>query len=98
MSRPAMVILQGLSSITTRITLHSSKALLNLRNGPKDCSLGCNKSVHSKLVIFYSNGTYHIKAISVIAKKLNSVACVCERTIPTERPPLVGEVSANFCG
>jgi hypothetical protein len=21
-----------------------------------------------------------------------------ERTIPTERPPLVGEVSANFCG
>ena len=27
-----------------------------------------------------------------------SVALVCERTIPTERPPLVGEVSANFCG
>jgi hypothetical protein len=21
-----------------------------------------------------------------------------ERTIPTERPPLVGEVIANFCG
>jgi hypothetical protein len=30
--------------------------------------------------------------------KLNSVALVCERTIPTERPPPVGEVSANFCG
>jgi hypothetical protein len=28
----------------------------------------------------------------------NSVAYVRERTIPTERPPLVGEVSANFCG
>jgi hypothetical protein len=28
----------------------------------------------------------------------NSVALVRERTIPTERPPLVGEVSANFCG
>jgi hypothetical protein len=28
----------------------------------------------------------------------NSVALVSERTIPTERPPLVGEVSANFCG
>jgi hypothetical protein len=26
----------------------------------------------------------------------NSVALVRERTIPTERPPLVGEVSANF--
>jgi hypothetical protein len=31
-------------------------------------------------------------------KTINSVACVRERTIPTERPPLVGEVSANFCG
>ena len=30
--------------------------------------------------------------------KLNSVAIVRERTIPTERPPPVGEVSANFCG
>jgi hypothetical protein len=33
-----------------------------------------------------------------IKKKLNSVALVRERTIPTERPPPVGEVSANFCG
>jgi hypothetical protein len=30
--------------------------------------------------------------------KLNSVALVRKRTIPTERPPLVGEVSANFSG
>ena len=28
----------------------------------------------------------------------NSVALVRKRTIPTERPPPVGEVSANFCG
>jgi hypothetical protein len=28
----------------------------------------------------------------------SSVALVHERTIPTERPPLVGEVSANFYG
>jgi hypothetical protein len=28
---------------------------------------------------------------------LNSVAWVRERTIPTERPPLVSEVSDNFC-
>jgi len=27
-----------------------------------------------------------------------SVALVRERTIPTERPPPVGEVSVNFCG
>jgi hypothetical protein len=30
--------------------------------------------------------------------KLNSVAWVRERTIPTERPPLVCEASANFAG
>ena len=29
---------------------------------------------------------------------INSVALVRTRTIPTERPPPVGEVSANFCG
>jgi hypothetical protein len=33
-----------------------------------------------------------------LKKKLNSVALVRKRTIPTERPLLVGEVSANFCG
>jgi hypothetical protein len=30
--------------------------------------------------------------------KLNFVALVHKRTIPTELPPLVGDVSANFCG
>jgi hypothetical protein len=35
---------------------------------------------------------------SSIATKLNSVAWFRERTILTERPPLVDEVSANFCG
>jgi hypothetical protein len=31
-------------------------------------------------------------------KQTNSVVWVRERTIPTERTPFVGEVSANFCG
>jgi hypothetical protein len=31
-------------------------------------------------------------------KQTNSMVRVRERTIPTERPPLVGEVIANFCG
>jgi hypothetical protein len=31
-------------------------------------------------------------------KKLNSVAIVRKRSIPTERPPLVDEVSTNLCG
>ena len=43
-----------------------------------------------KLLSFY----YHRSS----KLKLNSVALVRERTIPTERPPPVGEVSSNFCG
>jgi hypothetical protein len=31
-------------------------------------------------------------------KKKNSVALARKRTMPTGRPPLVGEVRANFCG
>jgi hypothetical protein len=33
-----------------------------------------------------------------LQNKTNSMALVHKWTIPTERPPLVGEVSANFCG
>jgi hypothetical protein len=32
----------------------------------------------------------------IAKKKKKSVTLILERTIPTERPPLVGEVSANF--
>jgi Na+-transporting methylmalonyl-CoA/oxaloacetate decarboxylase gamma subunit len=39
-----------------------------------------------------------VKSYYILIKKLNSMALVRERTIPTERPPPVGEVSANFCG
>jgi hypothetical protein len=31
--------------------------------------------------------------IGILTKKTDSVTLVCKRTIPTERPPLVGEVS-----
>jgi hypothetical protein len=34
----------------------------------------------------------------VLETKLNSVAVVSKQNIPTERSPLVGEVSSNFCG
>jgi hypothetical protein len=34
----------------------------------------------------------------LVKTKKNSMAFVSEQTIPTERPPLVGKVSANFCG
>jgi hypothetical protein len=31
-------------------------------------------------------------------QKQNSMVRVCEQTIPTERPPLVGDGIANLCG
>jgi hypothetical protein len=37
-----------------------------------------------------------IMRLTINLAKLNSVALVRKRTIPTERPPPVGEVSANF--
>jgi hypothetical protein len=40
----------------------------------------------------------HVRDAYVERKeKTNSVALVRKQTIPTERRPLVGEVSANFC-
>jgi hypothetical protein len=38
--------------------------------------------------------TVHMSAVS----HMGDAELVRERTIPTERPPLVGEVSANYCG
>jgi hypothetical protein len=37
---------------------------------------------------------FHLKKL----KKLKPMVWVRERTIPTERQPLVGEMIANFCG
>jgi hypothetical protein len=46
---------------------------------------------------YLSVGAGEDRAVTVISSwTLDSVASVRERTIPTERSPLVGEVSANF--
>jgi hypothetical protein len=34
----------------------------------------------------------------MVHTKKNSVALVRERTIPAKLPPLIREISANFCG
>jgi hypothetical protein len=41
---------------------------------------------------------WRISIVNFRVIKRNSVASVRERNISTERPPLVGEVSSNFCG
>jgi hypothetical protein len=53
-----------------------------------------NKLNHCSL----SNNINNSMIIIIIIIITNSVALVCERTIPTERPSLVSEVSANVCG
>jgi hypothetical protein len=44
------------------------------------------------MVVISEWGTISKEAVM----KLNSVAMVRERTIPTERPPLAGEFSVSF--
>jgi hypothetical protein len=48
----------------------------------------------SKLLVYNSSYTQSI----IYTLLTYSVAVVRKRTIPTERPPIVGEASANFCG
>jgi hypothetical protein len=62
--------------------------------------MGCTSAVYFHIFFFVrtlngtrSNFMAHHKTVS---KK--SVSLVRERTTPTERPPLVDEVSANFSG
>jgi hypothetical protein len=54
----------------------------------------------TKCQLFYNckalNHVQQKKLVGCLAYKLNSLAVVLKRTIPIERPPLVGEVNANF--
>ena len=49
-------------------------------------------------ILYMTDGLLVSRLIVNTDHKLNSVALVRTRTIPTERPPPVGEVSANFSG
>jgi hypothetical protein len=61
---------------------------------------GSNKYLNSKAGIWneISSNARMKRKISYTDLKKNSMVWVRERTTPTERPPLVGEVIANFCG
>ena len=49
------------------------------------------------MMMIYSENEPSAEYAQIWGKKIKN-AVVRERTIPTERPPPVGEVSANFCG
>jgi hypothetical protein len=69
---------------------------------PSYCVTSATQLFHAlDLISVHSCLTYEIveQLIPLLAKtKLNSMVWVREQTIPTEWPPLVGEVIANFCG
>jgi len=63
--------------------------------------LDSNSVARGQIAMFYRSGSKQQAVVTYYVTKktkLNSVTLVRERTIPTERPPPVGEVSANFCG
>jgi len=74
---------QPIHRITANLFLFCSLPLPPQPPGPT------NRELHS------SRPDHYVQETKL---KLNSVALVRKRTIPTERPPPVGEVSANFCG
>jgi hypothetical protein len=66
------------------------------------CSIKLSSSQQIKAEDRHIRG-HHIEYLHVVIPCLQylltyAMALVRKRTIPTERPPLVGEVSANFCG
>jgi hypothetical protein len=87
-----------------------SKILLNLRLSENMCRICtynifglCYKHKFRASFINHCHGCYTGWFASCepqnnnYKKQINSVALVRERTISTERPPLVGEVGANYC-
>jgi hypothetical protein len=71
-----------------------------MHSPPSDAESGneCNKASAAPIHFMIwrlDNGTVFV-VTDYNKNKTNSVALVRKRTIPTERPPLVREVSANF--
>jgi hypothetical protein len=64
----------------------SSKSLSSTAAAEYPCPLKC---------IAQTGRPSHGVTADIMAPKLNSVAWVCERATPTERPPIVDEVTAN---
>jgi hypothetical protein len=65
-----------------------------------ECLLQQLDSILSHVVPFQTFSFYVSETRRIVTTnklKKNSVALVRKRTIPTDRPPLVGEVSANLC-
>jgi hypothetical protein len=74
---------------------HEENSRRRDRDRDRDRLLGNENEAESAMLQTYNLTSVYNKTNN---KQTNSMVCVRERTIPTERPPLVGEVIANFCG
>jgi hypothetical protein len=83
-----------ISLLTTNRNTDKDRHLKVLSGSETSAAAGIQWPRHSQKCIKYSNDKNSANDV----KKLNSMVWVRERTIPTEQPPLVGEVIANFCG
>jgi hypothetical protein len=77
-------------------------SLAYLRNVNTKDNSALNKqdieNIHTEIIFLVFNTRERLSSLQNNNKTTNSVALVRKQTIPTERPPLVGEVSANFSG
>jgi hypothetical protein len=83
------------------LSRHSARGLRKIRKNLSQDSR-CPDSYSKRAPPEYKNYSFGqlvlYFAAGVELYKTNSVALVRKRTMPTERPPLVGEVGDNFCG
>ena len=77
------------------LTTHSTA---NRQTSMPPRTYALDRAVTEAGIILYYIILYYIILYYIILYYINSVPLVRTRTIPTERPLPVGEVSANFCG
>jgi hypothetical protein len=86
-----LFLLSAVSAVCVYVESHGESA--------HKCHQNCSHSrLPGKRMKLYKKGLKNKSVIGYETKcKLNSVTLVHEGTIPIQLPPLVGEVSANFC-
>jgi hypothetical protein len=62
------------------------------------CIFMINFNLYKHISSFFASDFPTKFCMPISSTKRNSVALVRKRTTPTERSPLTGEVSVNFCG
>jgi hypothetical protein len=89
---PILPLTLLLTGLLYNLRLHNVNCITTIEE--LACRAKCQEQISTDLIHLTEDRSY----IYNNNNNNNSVALVLERTIPTERPPLVGEVSANFCG